>query len=216
VLQYVIRFENQGLDTVSQVQVTDTVDISLNLSYIRESGSSHPFSRKMILDPALPGKAIFIYTFNNINLPPNADANPEYTLSKGFFGLHIGLKGGNPAGTVIYNRAGVTFDLAPGVLSNTVSCMLTSNGGTQVKESPNPINSLQLFPNPTDDIVLVQGKADMASLLVYDIWGRTVAIADKTEGSRASLSVKALAPGRYLVIAIGKDGSVSKGQLLKL
>ncbi|MEN9511405.1 MAG: hypothetical protein RLZZ370_1224 [Bacteroidota bacterium] len=217
VLQYVIRFENQGLDTVSQVQVTDTVDISLNLSYIRESGSSHPFSRKMILDPALPGKAILVYTFNNINLPPNADANPEYTLSKGFFGLHIGLKGGNPAGTVIHNRAGVTFDLAPGVLSNTVSCMLTSTGGgSWATTSPGPISNLQLFPNPTEDMVLVQGKAAIASLMIYDVWGRTVGLSAKTEGARAMLSLKALAPGRYLITAIGKDGSVAKGQLLKL
>lgn len=215
VIQYVIRFENQGLDTVSQVQVTDTIDISLNLAYIRESGSSHPFSRKMILDPALPGKAILIYTFNNINLPPNADANPEYTLSKGFFGLHLGLKSGNPAGTIIENRAGVAFDLAPGVLSNTVSCMLTSNMGSWIAEKPLQINHLQVFPNPTDNMALVQQHSEIASLTVCDAWGRTVAVPAQIEGMRAILSMKGMAPGRYLIIAMGKDGSCARAQLLK-
>ncbi|MBU6325784.1 MAG: hypothetical protein KJS92_09875, partial [Bacteroidetes bacterium] len=196
VIQYVIRFENFGIDTVYQVQVIDTIDISLNMAYIRESGSSHPFTRQMILDPALPGKAIFIYTFSNINLPPNSSANPEWTQSKGFFGLNVGLKAGNRPGTVIKNRAGVMFDLEASVLSNTVTCMLTGNNGRQNDE--NPASALMLYPNPTSGTTLVQHQRKITDLKVLDFYGRALSVPIHLSGSGAVIHTGQLAAGRYL------------------
>ena len=215
VIQYVIRFENFGNDTVYQVQVIDTIDISLNMAYIRESGSSHPFSRKMILDPALPGKAILIYTFSNINLPPNTMANPEWTQSKGFFGLHVGLKSGNPAGTVIRNRAGVMFDLEASVLSNTVSCMLTGNFGLDAGGTLPNSGILMLFPNPSTGTTTVQCSHDIHKLKVYDLYGREVTVSSVISGSKALLSVEQLAAGRYLVMACNKNGYRMHNILIK-
>jgi len=215
VIEYVIRFENQGNDTVSQVQVIDTIDISLNMAYIRESGSSHPFSRKMILDPALPGKAILIFTFSNINLPPNTFANPEWTQSKGFFGLHIGLRSGNTPGTIIRNRAGILFDLQPSVLSNTVSCMLTGPNGLVKKESEAP-GSLILYPNPTNGKTIIRSAGSISSVEVYDTWGRQILADGNISGQTATIDATSLKAGRYFIITRHKDGTSKRNMLVKL
>jgi hypothetical protein len=214
VIQYVIRFENFGIDTVYHVQVIDTIDISLNMAYIRESGSSHPFTRQMILDPALPGKAILIYKFSDINLPPNSSANPEWTQSKGYFGLNIGLKAGNRPGTVISNRAGVMFDLEASVLSNTVSCMLTGSNGRYTLNEPEA--ALLLFPNPTAGSMAVQLRNTISDLKVFDFYGREIPVPLNISGTKAVLNTEQLAAGRYLVTAMDCSGNIARNIFIKL
>jgi hypothetical protein len=170
---YIIRFENTGSDTAYHVTVVDTVDISLMIAYIQETGASHNFTREMILDPNLPGKAVFVYTFNNIKLPPNSSGNPEITTSRGFFGFKIGLKNGNTAGTVIRNRAGVYFDFDPPMLTNTVACMLTEPTRTKYYETL--ADDIQVYPNPAGSYFRVKSTSALRDQpKLFDISGRQI------------------------------------------
>lgn len=195
-IHYIIRFENTGLDTARMVTIIDTVDVSLQIAYIQETGASHSYTREMLLDPNLPGKAVFIYTFDNINLPP-ANGNPEYTLSRGFFGFRIGLKPGNPSGTVIRNRAGVYFDYEAPLLTNTVACKLQESMQLEKVEP----GTFRLYPNPTSGMVQVAlPDGDLqweARLFASD--GRNIQVPQHRQGSNLFVDASALQPGTYLL-----------------
>lgn len=196
-IHYIIRFDNTGSDTARSVTIIDTVDISLQIAYIQETGSSHSYTREMLLDPNLPGKAVFVYTFSDINLPP-ATGNPEYTLSRGFFGFRIGLKSGNPSGTIIRNRAGVYFDYDAPLLTNTVSCMLQDAMGN----NPLSVNKFRIYPNPSSNKVYISLPDDGAQkwhTRVIESGGRQIAIPLQQQGAILSLDVSLLQAGTYFI-----------------
>jgi len=193
---YIIRFENTGTDTAYQVTVVDTVDISLMIAYIQETGASHSFTREMILDPNLPGKAVFVYTFNNIKLPQNSSANPEVATSRGFFGFKIGLKSGNSAGTVIRNRAGVYFDFDPPMLTNSVMCMLTEPSSIYRHESMS--GAIQVYPNPAQDQFVVLAATGLREVpMLYDVSGRRLNLPAEKMERGYSFRTAGLKPGTY-------------------
>lgn len=195
-IHYIIRFENTGTDTARSITIIDTVDISLQIAYIQETGASHGYTREMLLDPNLPGKAVFVYTFENINLPPST-GNPEYTLARGFFGFRIGLKPGNPSGTIIRNRAGVYFDYDAPLLTNTVACMLQEGMGTNNLKP----GSFRLYPNPTNGAIQVglpEGDQDWQIRFV-DAGGRSLQVPTRVQGTILHVDASALQSGTYFL-----------------
>lgn len=195
-IHYIIRFENTGLDTARVVTIIDTVDISLQIAYIQETGASHNYTREMLLDPNLPGKAVFVYTFDNINLPP-ATGNPEYTLSRGFFGFRIGLKPGNPSGTIIRNRAGVYFDYEAPLLTNTVACKLQESMRSEHLQA----NAFRLYPNPTSgmmQVTLPDGNLPW-TIRITETGGRSIQVPTRLTGGFLHVNASSLQSGTYFL-----------------
>jgi uncharacterized repeat protein (TIGR01451 family) len=195
-IHYIIRFENTGTDTARTITIIDTVDISLQIAYIQETGSSHTFVREMQLDPNLPGKAVFVYTFDNINLPPST-GNPEYTLSRGFFGFRIGLKPGNPSGTIIRNRAGVYFDYDAPILTNTVSCMLQE----AMQTAQTATGGFHLYPNPANDKIhiAVPDNGLHWEAQVFETGGRKQNLSITQQGTVLHVDAGTLSAGTYFI-----------------
>ena len=203
-IHYIIRFENTGTDTARTITIIDTVDISLQIAYIRETGASHSYTREMLLDPNLPGKAVFVYTFDNINLPPST-GNPEYTLARGFFGFRIGLKNGNPSGTIIRNRAGVYLDYDAPLLTTTVACMLQDEMSTNNLS----IASFRIYPNPTTGMIQValhEGN-QIWQIRIADAGGRSLQVPTRVQGTSLHVDASALQSGTYFLHLQHKQGS---------
>lgn len=110
-LEYTIRFQNTGTDTAFTVIIKDQLDSNLIWESIVPLAYSH--QSEIFVDQ----NGQMTITFNNILLP---DSNTNELQSHGFVKFRIDLVSGLPAGTSIYNTAGIFFDNNPAIVTNTV------------------------------------------------------------------------------------------------
>ena len=99
-LQYFIEFTNTSNDTVYNVIVRDTLDVSLNPFTVVAGGASHPYQFRMY------GNSILEWRFNNINLPPASSSDP-----KGYLSFTVEQNPDLPDNTVINNIAYASLNL---------------------------------------------------------------------------------------------------------
>ncbi len=116
-LIYTIRFQNLGNGNAHQVIVRDTLDADLDLSTIRQLGSSHSF------DFSMNGREL-VWTFPDIELPW---ADLDEPGSNGFIRFTVKQNPGNPQWTTIRNKAEIYFDLNEPVITNTTLHTITNS-----------------------------------------------------------------------------------------
>lgn len=153
-IDYTIRFTNTGSDTLDYVVVRDTVSTPSWVTYIQETGHSHPFSRNVYTNPSMPNRVILVYTFNNLRLPPNPSGNPELAASSGFISFRLGISGSIPAGSTIRNRAVVYREDQTAVLTNTVVAKTAMSSIAGLKKQN---NHLKIYPNPGAGQFIIEG-----------------------------------------------------------
>ena len=89
-LEYHIRFQNVGTDTLGNVVVRDTIPSHLDVTSTRPGAASHPYTFEAY------GTGWVKFTFENLELPNNTS---NEMLSHGFVKYRISQKPGNPMGT---------------------------------------------------------------------------------------------------------------------
>ena len=75
------------------------------------------------------------------------------------------------------------------------------------------IQTVRLYPNPSDESVFVTSDADLQAIKLYDIAGRLV-LHMTICGTTTELDVKDLDSGIYFLQAIGSDGSTTTQKLV--
>lgn len=88
-----------------------------------------------------------------------------------------------------------------------------ADGRLAVQELPFPESSVQLYPNPTDDVLKVAYPAlmEVGSLTVYDITGSVMQSNKLPAGSsQTEISVRALAVGMYILELESGPGRIQK------
>jgi len=108
-LEYTVRFQNTGNDTVFNVLILDQLDTNLVWSSIDILSSSHDINFLI----STTGEVTF--QFNNVNLP---DSSVSFLGSQGYVNYQINLKPNLPSGTSIFNKAYIYFDQNPAVITN--------------------------------------------------------------------------------------------------
>ncbi len=146
-IQYQISFANYTTDTIRNVYVVDTIGLNHSLTHVRELGASHPYSIQIYSGQPGTNIGIIVYTFNNINLPPNPSKNPEIVNNRGYVAFELGLTDEISEGIVLTNQANVTFDYFDPELTNWVYAIV-DNELVSVPQSPLK-SQVDIYPNPT-------------------------------------------------------------------
>lgn len=109
-LEYLIRFQNTGNDTVFTVRIDDQIHQNLDPATFELIGYSHDMNYH--IEPS--GKITFL--FENILLP---DSSVNFLGSQGFVKYRISMVPGLAPNEQILNRGNIYFDLNPAVITNT-------------------------------------------------------------------------------------------------
>lgn len=195
-LDYVINFQNTGNDTAFSVVIRDTLDSHLDLTTLHPGVMSHNGVFNIV------GPGVLEWVFEGIALP---DSNVNEPASHGFVTFSVKQMPGNALGTVIYNRAAITFDINVPVMTNqtwhTIGEPVVTGVSRPVNLSANA--AILLYPNPASESVNVKVEGlpagERVEVRVYDLAGVQVMALSGVAEREMSLDCSGLATGMYLV-----------------
>lgn len=198
-LDYMIRFQNTGTDTAFNIVVKDTLSEHLDLSSLRLGVSSHDY------DFSIEGERTLVWRFNNILLP---DSTTNLEGSNGFIKFTIDQVDGNPDGTLIDNQASIYFDFNDPIVTNVVRREVGSNfvsiGVNTIDEDLIPMD---IFPNPTNDMLRVEGAFDPAEMH-YQLSNMNAQIQKQGNLNSQQISVQDISQGVYILQVLDKNEKV--------
>ena len=204
-LQYVIRFQNTGTDTAFTVVIRDTLDTDLNIFTVASGVSSHQYDFRMY------GPRVLEWTFNNILLP---DSTTNSDGSNGFVTFHVDQVPNLAPGTEITNDADIYFDFNDPITTNTTMHRIFEGfvNVLNIEDLTQEGKSLLIYPNPTSNIITIQGKEDMRQIFkIFDQMGREV-YKGKLNGITTDVYLTNLSKGIY---TLKIDGNYKPAQIVK-
>jgi uncharacterized repeat protein (TIGR01451 family) len=204
-LQYVIRFQNTGTDTAFTVVIRDTLDTDLNIFTVTSGVSSHQYDFRMY------GPRVLEWTFNNILLP---DSTTNSDGSNGFVTFHVEQVPNLIPGTEITNDADIYFDFNDPITTNTTMHRIYEGfvNVLNIEDLTQEGKSLLIYPNPTSNIITIQGKEDMHQIFkIFDQMGREV-YKGKLNGITTDVYLTNLSKGIY---TLKIDGNYKPAQIVK-
>jgi uncharacterized repeat protein (TIGR01451 family) len=202
-LEYVIRFQNTGIDTAFTVVIRDTLSTDYDIFSVQSGVSSHDYSFKMY------GPRVLEWTFNNIMLP---DSNVNEPSSHGFVKFKVKLNPGLLNSAIIENSAAIYFDYNAPIITNT--SWHTINENVFLITTDRIIEEqmqIKVYPNPTTSLVNIVKNDDLEiRILVIDNLGR-VLISKESSDSITQIDLSKIPSGiYYLSINNGKQKTTQK------
>jgi hypothetical protein len=164
-VDYLIRFVNDGIDTVQEVIIRDTLSPWLDPGSVVAGSASHSYTYSVY------GAGIASFTMSNLQLAPGAE---------GFVRFRVSQKPEVPCSSVIYNSALVQYDFNAPVLTNETYhtvCDTFLESVVQTKEIFIPGADLKVYPNPFVESTVFEVTGIQAStyqLELFDTKGRTI------------------------------------------
>lgn len=209
IIEYQINFQNRTNSIIQDLVVIDTVDLTYDLLYTRTISSSHDFVERIEQDPYNPDIGYIIYTFPNINLSPNAQANPEITNDKGYVRLAFVFSKQHEMNDEVKNTATVIMDDDISYSTNTVLAKVDRMVSTT------PIaNSIEgnFYPNPFESkIYFNQHSGSELPYKVYTYQGVLVKQGISTDNQ---IDLQMLSNGLYIIQIETSEGLMT-GKCLK-
>lgn len=209
-LSYTIQFQNTGTDTAFTVVLRDTLPSSLDITTLRLTGASHPYTFQII------GSNVLEWTFPNILLP---DSNVNEPLSHGFAAFKIEQLGGNTPGTEIRNRAGIYFDFNAPIITNTTLNTVVDDYKTLFTYLfiPSVEDKLQLglYPNPNHGTFSLDFEARQNAayeFVIYDLAGAKQ-FGQSLTGNTPHTLQPDLPTGMYLYQLVENGKTVAMGKV---
>jgi len=206
ILTYTIRFQNTGADSVHIVKITDSLSFWLDPQSVVNIASSPLFNQFSIM----PG-GVLTWVFNPAGLP---DSATNVLASAGFVSFKAKFKAGIVPGATIQNKAQIFFDNLPPVATNTVADYIPFP--VAVSEIANNPISVQIFPNPFNDMatVLVDGLSSPYDFELMDITGRRVKSLHAITTTRFQINRASLTPGVYIYGIYSNNQPVFYGKVV--
>jgi|GEM_PF-6314203 len=218
-LQYIINFANYSQDTVHTLHVIDTIDASIDLSRIDETGASHDYTTQVLNGPKGSDIGILVWTFNNLNLVPNPDRHNDMPGYSGYIGFKVGLKESIKLGTIIENQASLMFDYQHSEMTNKVVSEVANiiSTGQSIDLGGVAVN---LYPNPSDGVVTIEATQEDIQLnadeiVVLDAQGKEINVTAQEIGNVLQLNFTGFASGLYLIKGNSNQGIYKKTLILK-
>lgn len=204
-IDYTVHFQNTGTDTAEVVVILDTLSAHLNIGSLQMQGSSHSYTWRML--PYTPsGLHVLEITFDQIMLP---DSNINEAASHGFVQYHIEQVADLPNFTRLENSASIYFDSNAPIKTNTAfhticdSCFVMNITNNTVIVGAENINtrapSLRLYPNPSDQSLVLESSGLIERVLVYNTLGQLVIQAIDVHEKRLPISTARLENGTYFI-----------------
>lgn len=205
-LVYEIRFQNVGNTMATTVTVEDRLPNGLDLNTLEIGLASHPYRFELVSGNKL------VWTFENINLP---DSLTDEVESHGYITFKIKPKKQLTDGMILENNAYIFFDNMVPIRTNTV---VNITGREPYKNAM--ANQVLIFPNPMIDqstIQIVPDRVDeikIISLFVSDLSGKKLIEKTINPVEKFIFEKGELAPGFYILNAVGDDGKNYSGKVL--
>jgi uncharacterized repeat protein (TIGR01451 family) len=196
-MNYTIRFQNTGNYQADFVRVTDTLSDKLDLTTLRVLATSHNYTL------SVKNKNVLQFEFNPIYLPDSTTNEKE---SHGFIKFAVKPKKTLTKDEVIKNTAYIFFDYNPAIITNTVE---TANQKVNSLFTPSVLESLSVFPNPTNGEIAFsldkyQGKA--LSINVYSIDGKLIMHKNSVGEAVNKINGESLRNGLYVLqVRVGDE-----------
>ena len=175
-LHYNIRFENTGTAPAENIVVTSEIDLTqYNLQSLQVMESSHPMEVK------LTGN-IAEFIFQTINLDTGGHGN-----------ILLKMKSNNAlSNNYVMNSADIFFDYNFPIETNDEQTVFADLS----KNDFNKDLSLQIYPNPTSNIVTIKSDSTINAIQVYDAQGRLL-ITKMTNDNLQTIDLSPYATGIY-------------------
>lgn len=161
ILEYTVRFQNDGNYPALNVVVRDTIAPQLNLATFRLIDSKHPLS--YTIDP---NTREVVFRFSGIQLQSSAT---NLDASQGYVTYSVKENTNLPLNSVIENTAYIYFDFNPAIITNTT---YNINGflGTETFTK----EQVSVYPNPTAGTIAIKIPAniDAQTIEISDLSGR--------------------------------------------
>ncbi len=200
-LHYLIRFQNTGTASAINVRVADQLDEKLDWTTLVVESLSHP-GRIEIEN----GRDIS-FIFDDINLP-HEDADSEG--SNGFIAFKIKPTQDVILGDTIENTAYIFFDFNPPIITNTTETTFVE---TLAIDDISTI-TIEIYPNPTSDILYIQSDQSLEKLTVYNSLGQTIQIVE-LQGTNSQIDMNSLDTGIYFISLQTFSGVSEYKQIIK-
>ena len=192
-LKYMIRFENTGTAEAVNIVVSDTLDdTKFDIRTLQVISSSHE------VETELEGNVVKFY-FRDIYLPFEDATNDGYITFK------LKTLPTLTLGDDIRNKAEIFFDFNFPIITNTTSTVVSDFTSVTDKE----VNDfeLEVSPNPTLGIVLIEGETDLTQVDVMDVSGRLLErIAFTATKKKYAVSLDSYTHGVYFIKAYSENG----------
>ncbi len=198
-LGYVIDFQNVGTASAINVVIRDTLDINLNIFSVVTGVSSHPYTFRIF------GPRVLEWTFENILLPDSTANEPG---SHGFVTYEVNQNPNLPNGTIIFNDADIFFDFEAPITTNQTFHEI--NDATQpdlttgIISVDQILNSLIVFPNPTNTLLNINTKSNYKTIEVINTLGQILL----TKENSFVINVSSISSGIYFIQLFDAKGSL--------
>ncbi|WP_191859255.1 DUF7619 domain-containing protein [Hanstruepera ponticola] len=194
-VHYVIRFENTGTANAVNVVVKDVIDtLKYDLNSLVPLYASHDFYTKIRNESEVE------FIFENIQLPFDDANNDGYVVFK------IKTLPSLVVGDTFSNEAQIYFDFNYPIITNNETTIIQES--LSIHEY-NANNSLNVFPNPTNDYfeIYTQNNLGIESIDLIDLSGKTIKQFKVSE----KYSIEEIASGIYFVkIRATKSETIKK------
>ncbi|MCC7028812.1 MAG: T9SS type A sorting domain-containing protein [Chitinophagaceae bacterium] len=205
VLHYLIRFQNTGTDTAHNIFILDTLSDQLDISTLKITAFSHPYTIEIL------NGHILKFKFDHIMLP---DSNVNEPLSHGYIAYSIQQKNTNQIGDVIHNTASIYFDFNAPIITNTT---INTIAFPVLLNSQEYEKYFQVYPNPASDQLTVEFNSSSTTQTILTLTNtlgqvlKTVQSYTISGTNKIEFSIKELPKGMYLLkISNGKSQSMKK------
>ncbi|HLN96795.1 MAG TPA: T9SS type A sorting domain-containing protein [Flavobacterium sp.] len=193
-VHYLVRFENTGTAPAQNVVIRQTLLSSrFQITSVVPLDGSHPFSTR------IQGNTLE-FLFDDIQLPFDLSQNKGYVLFK------VRTKSTLVAGDSFSNKANIYFDYNAPIVTNTATTTLQTLGASDFDFD----RYFTIWPNPTSDILRIEGASEVRSAEVYDLSGRLITTLVNTH----DIDVAPLAAGTYL-LRVHTEKGVATTRFLK-
>lgn len=183
-VHYLIRFENTGTASAVNVVVKDVIDTDkFDISTMVIYDSSHDLVTRI----QNTNEVEFI--FEGINLPFD-DANND-----GYIAFKIKTLSSLVVGDTFENNAEIYFDFNFPIITNTEQ---TTIENTASVDDVFAISDVQVFPNPTRELLTIKSSVNFDSVTIYDLKGRQLQMISSTAPQLTKqIDITHLASGIY-------------------
>jgi hypothetical protein len=197
---FLIRFQNIGSDTATNVVVRDTLDPRFDAATLDILDASHNYQM-------LREQGFIRWFFTNIRLPGNEQDNQDFSNSSGYILFSVQPRAFLEPGQFIQNRACITFDDDPPICTNYATIWI-DEGAVSEEPGDDRVVDFKIIPNPNYGHFQVRANSSGATTptnkvewWVSDMTGKTI-----WDGSSADLAaapnevmLERPAPGLYML-----------------
>ena len=191
-LNYMIRFENTGTASAVNIVVKDIIDTDkLDIETLIPLKSSHDFVTK------IRENNIVEFIFEDINLPFD-DANND-----GYVTFKIKTLDTLSVGDVVENNAEIYFDFNLPIITNIAQTQFVTSLSIN---SYNQNNVVELYPNPSSNLINIKSKNNIKTIKLYDVLGKLISSKSLINSNQTEINISKVNAGVYILEIISSLG----------